>query len=180
MRPNLNKDLPPLPKEDPPKLSQDVPQTQPSTRFTVTHVALKPPASTWQRPRPQTPPGPVEGPLSVTSSRPATPQGPGEGPLTATSSQPPTPFAGEKLEAVDTPRPPQFTLTHKPLQPPASTWQRPRPPTPHPKDEQRPTLYRTPSWPRELLERTDKRIKLAARAYAYVRELLATPMDDLD
>ena len=31
---------------------------------------------------------------------------------------------------------------------------------------------------RELLERVDKRIKLAARAY--VRELLTTPMDDLD
>ena len=39
-------------------------------------------------------------------------------------------------------------------------------------------LYPHMSVQRELLERVDQRIKLAARAY--VRELLQTPMDDLD
>jgi hypothetical protein len=146
--PNLDKPLPPLPGE-PPKLSQPVPPTQSSTRYTVTHQQLKGPASIWQPPRAPTPPNSKKPP-----------------------SRPPTPYAEEKLEAVDSPRP-QFTVTHKPLQAAASTWQPTRPPTPY---KQPP--HRTSTWPRELLEHIDQRIDVAARAY--VRELPMTPMDDLD
>ena len=73
--------------------------------------------------------------------------------------------------------PPQPQIQHQPvassrLPPPLTTVRMPasgpRPATPYPSS----TL------PRELLERVDQRIELADRAY--VRELLTTPMDNLD